>query len=72
MGIYILLSVLIVLGILNVAMSVGMGLFLLRLGAGLKQNRENTASSIQDIADTVHLMRGNMEDFKNFIRSVTS
>lgn len=70
LAVYIMLAFLIVIGIANLVLLIGMGLFVLKLAARMEENRGNVAASIEDIVDSVRLMRGNMEDFKNFIRSV--
>lgn len=71
-GLYVLLVLLLLLVIANTVILVGLGLFLLKLAAALKENREGTAQAIEDITDMVRLIRANFEDLKIFIRSLVS
>lgn len=69
-GLYFLLTFAIFIGIVNLGLLVGLGLFLLKFANSIKENRQNVADAIEDITDMVRLMRGNFEDLKNFIRSL--
>ena len=70
MGMYIMLAIALFLGVTNLIILIGLGLFLMRFASSISENRENMANAVEDIGDMIRLMRGNFEDLKNFIRSI--
>ena len=69
-GIYVMLAIALFLGVANLIILIGLGLFLMKFASSISENRENVANAVEDIGDMIRLMRGNFEDLKNFIRSI--
>lgn len=69
-GLYVMISIALLLGAVNLIILIGLSLFLMRFVASLEENRDNVATAVEDITDMIKLMRGNFEDLKNFIRSL--
>lgn len=69
-GIYVMLVIALFLGVANLIILIGLGIFLMKFTASINENRENVANAVEDISDMIRLMRGNFEDLKNFIRSI--